>query len=218
MSSTPSPSAPSTLVGRDRELGVLRDHLAGALAGRGSLVLISGEAGIGKTALAESLCHEAAEQGALVLVGRCYDLTETPPYGPWVELFGRFPRTDDAPPLPEVFATRGTLGKVTSQAALFQQVVDFFAALATTRPLSCCSMTALGGLRLARPPPLPRPLPPTCPILILATYRSDELTRHHPLSALLPLLVRESRHASRSATARTGGSGALVRGAVRASG
>ena len=59
-----------------------------ALAGHGSLVLIGGEAGIGKTALAEALCREAAEQGALVLVGRCYDLTETPPYGPWVELFG----------------------------------------------------------------------------------------------------------------------------------
>ena len=76
-----SAPAASPLVGREREMALLRDALAAALAGRGSLVLIGGEAGIGKTALAEALCGEAAEQGALALVGRCYDLAETPPYG-----------------------------------------------------------------------------------------------------------------------------------------
>ena len=73
------------LVGREREQALLARHLASALAGRGSLVLVGGEAGIGKTALAEALATDAASQGALVLVGRCYDLSETAPYGPWVE-------------------------------------------------------------------------------------------------------------------------------------
>jgi len=58
----PAPTA-AALVGRDRELALLRDHLAAALAGRGTLVLIGGEAGIGKTALAEALLVEAAAQG-----------------------------------------------------------------------------------------------------------------------------------------------------------
>src|SRR5690242_20940743 len=87
----PAPPAPP-LVGREREQALLRDALASALAGRGSLVLIGGEAGIGKTALAEALMTEASEQGALALVGRCYDLSETPPYGPWVEALARIPR------------------------------------------------------------------------------------------------------------------------------
>ena len=69
----------SPLFGRDREFAILRQRLAATLTGQGSLVLIGGEAGIGKTALAESFCQEAAEQGALVLMGRCFDLTETPP-------------------------------------------------------------------------------------------------------------------------------------------
>src|SRR5213595_2241724 len=95
----PAPS-PSALVGRDRELATLREQLSGARAGQGSLVLIGGEAGIGKTSLAEAACRDAAQQGVLALVGRCYDLAETPPYGPWIELFGRYQPTDEMPPLP----------------------------------------------------------------------------------------------------------------------
>lgn len=118
------------LVGRERERAVLRERFAAACTCAGSLVLVGGEAGIGKTALAEALCREATERGALVLIGRCYDLTETPPYGPWVELFGTYTPGIDLPPLPAPFARRGGVGAVGSQAALFQQALDFFAALA----------------------------------------------------------------------------------------
>ena len=57
------------------------------LAGRGRLVLLGGEAGIGKTTLARDLAAEAAARGVRVLTGACYDLTNTPPYGPWLDLF-----------------------------------------------------------------------------------------------------------------------------------
>src|SRR5262249_4221711 len=86
----PRVSAPPLLVGREGEQGILRERLDAALAGRGSLVLIGGEAGIGKTALAEWLRREAAEQDVSVLVGRCYALSETPPYGPWLECVARY--------------------------------------------------------------------------------------------------------------------------------
>ncbi|HEY8597222.1 MAG TPA: ATP-binding protein, partial [Thermomicrobiales bacterium] len=95
----PAPKSPA-LVGRDRELTVLHEALASALAGCGALVLIGGEAGIGKTALAEALCRDAAEQGARVLIGRCYDLGETPPYGPWAEALGYTSAYADVPALP----------------------------------------------------------------------------------------------------------------------
>jgi len=193
MSTSPSSSAPSTFVGRDRELAILRERLDAALVGRGSLVLIGGEAGIGKTALAETVCRDAETRGTLVLVGRCYDLTETPPYGPWVELFGRYRQADEMPPPPEAFAVRGTVGEVTSQAALFQQVLDFLAALAAARPvlvllddLHWADTSSLDLLRFVA-----RHLG-ALPLLLVVTYRSDELTRRHPLSPLLPALVREA--------------------------
>ena len=101
--SPPAPAPPPQgipLVGRERELDLLRERLDAALAGRGSLILIGGEAGIGKTALAEALLAEAQARGSLALVGRCYDLSETPPYGPWRELFELAPRTNGLPALP----------------------------------------------------------------------------------------------------------------------
>ncbi len=63
-----APSLPATppLVGREHEQANLRDALASAMAGRGSLVLVGGEAGIGKTALAEATLAEASAQGCTV--------------------------------------------------------------------------------------------------------------------------------------------------------
>jgi DNA-binding CsgD family transcriptional regulator len=190
----PNPSIPA-LVGREREQAALREALAGALAGRGTLVLIGGKAGIGKTALVEALLPEAQEQGALVLVGRCYDLAETPPYGPWAEALAPYPA--DLPPPPATLTRAGQGVAVASQAALFQQVREALAALAARRPL----LLFLDDLHWADPASLDllrhlaRGLA-ALPVLLLATYRADELTRHHPLYTLLPRLVREA-HADR---------------------
>ena len=61
------------LAGRDREIGVLREAWAAAAGGRPGLITIVGEAGIGKTALAEALAAEAAGDGGTVLQTRCYE-------------------------------------------------------------------------------------------------------------------------------------------------
>lgn len=55
------------LVGREREREMLHDRLTAACAGSGGLVLVGGEAGVGKTALAEALCTDVQQHGALIL-------------------------------------------------------------------------------------------------------------------------------------------------------
>jgi len=183
----PAPAA-LPLAGRDRELSALRAALASALSGRGSLVLIGGEAGIGKTALAEAVCAESGQHGATVLVGRSYDLGETPPYGPWAEALARVPGE------PAPLAPFDLTGGVASRAALFTAVREYVAALAAIRPV----VLLLDDLHWADPASLDllrflgRGIAGS-PVLLLATYRADELAPDHPLAALLPALVREAR-------------------------
>ena len=70
------------LQGRAAALEALRAALAAALQGTGTLALISGEAGIGKSALADVIAHEAEAQGARVLRGRAWEFADAPPYFP----------------------------------------------------------------------------------------------------------------------------------------
>src|ERR1039458_5202021 len=74
------------LIGRDHELTELRRMLYEALAGHGSLVLIGGEAGVGKSHLARAVLEEAKSQGALGIVGHCYEMEGAPPYVPFIEI------------------------------------------------------------------------------------------------------------------------------------
>lgn len=71
------------MVGRDRELAWVTGLLDDALAGRGRLVLCTGEAGIGKTRLAEELAAAAAARAVPVAWARAADPGSSPPYGLW---------------------------------------------------------------------------------------------------------------------------------------
>jgi DNA-binding CsgD family transcriptional regulator/DNA polymerase III delta prime subunit len=189
MDAAPRPSqSPSRLVGRERELTILRERLAAAIAGRGSLVLIGGEAGVGKTALAGRLAREAVDAGAHVSSGHCYDRMETPPYGPWMELAQGL--SSLLPPT-EVLLPR--IGTAMTQASLFAQARDVLAAASAERPLVLVledmHWADTASLELLRF--LARTLS-SLPLLLIVTYRDEELDRHHPLAALIPLLVREA--------------------------
>ena len=73
------------LAGRDAEIRVLREAWARAVAGEPSLVVITGEAGIGKTALAAQLEAEAGQDGATVLRTRCYEAEQSLFLQPFVD-------------------------------------------------------------------------------------------------------------------------------------
>ncbi len=76
---------PTRLVGRKEHLAALTRVLNEARTGRGRLVLVSGEPGVGKTRLAQAFASRAMEVGATVVWGRCVGGGDTPPFLPWAE-------------------------------------------------------------------------------------------------------------------------------------
>jgi hypothetical protein len=77
---------PRPLVGRDRELAQLGGLLNDALSGRGSVVLLAGEPGIGKTTIARALSDEAEDRGATAVWGIGWSGDAAPAYWPWVQV------------------------------------------------------------------------------------------------------------------------------------
>jgi tetratricopeptide (TPR) repeat protein len=77
---TPTPSA---VVGRDRPIAELRTLVEAALASRGGVVTLTGDAGIGKTTLATAAADHAEQRGAAVVWGTCWE--GAPPFWPWLE-------------------------------------------------------------------------------------------------------------------------------------
>jgi DNA-binding CsgD family transcriptional regulator/tetratricopeptide (TPR) repeat protein len=178
-------------VGRDQEFGVLQHVLKGALGGRGVLVLVSGEAGIGKTSLVEVASRHAEAGGATMATGRCYEGSGAPAFAPWHDLFADLGAVSglDAATLPRPFGS-GTAAE--SAYGLMQTVAGQVAAAARQRPL----ILLLDDLHWADPDTLEllwfvsRDLR-TTPLAVLATYRPEEVHRHHPLYATLPRLQRD---------------------------
>ncbi len=77
------------LAGRDEELAQLVGHLDRTVEGRGALVTVVGEPGVGKTRLTQEVLHEARERGLITLIGHCYEGEGAPPYSPWIEILAR---------------------------------------------------------------------------------------------------------------------------------
>ena len=182
------------LVGREREqtaLGVVVERM---LSGRGGVVLISGDAGIGKTTLVETVCCQAARHGAVAYGGHCYDVMVATPYGPWVEIANDYRPQDGWPTLPKFIHDRDALDDLGGQQALFAQTWEFYASLASIQPivvvledLQWADETSLELLRfIGRQASSHR-------ILLLVTYRDNEITVNHPLYRLVPLILRETK-------------------------
>jgi predicted ATPase len=84
------PSAKSgsvtSFVGRRKESADVRSAFEQAISGRGSIHLISGEPGIGKTRLADELAREAAGLEIRIAWGWCWESEDAPPYWPWIQI------------------------------------------------------------------------------------------------------------------------------------
>ena len=87
--------AGGVFVGRQREMEELKACLEDALSGRGRLVTLVGEPGIGKTRTALELATYAGLRQAQVLWGRCYEGEGAPPYWPWVQAIRSYVRDVD---------------------------------------------------------------------------------------------------------------------------
>ncbi|WP_188195342.1 AAA family ATPase [Nonomuraea sp. SYSU D8015] len=74
------------LIGRHRPAAILRGEIERALVSHGSLVLVAGEAGIGKSTLVASAAEEAVRRGARLLGGACWEGEGAPGYWPWVQV------------------------------------------------------------------------------------------------------------------------------------
>ena len=107
-------------VGRAGELGTLERALAAARAGRGAAILVTGDAGIGKTRLAAELIRRARDGGFATLLGRSIDLVGTElPYQPFAEALRPLggPRPADAPAGSQLRVFEETLARLADHAA-----------------------------------------------------------------------------------------------------
>ncbi len=85
----------STFVGRQQEMGELTAALEDAMSGRGRLVMLAGEPGIGKSRAAQEIGAYADLRGSRVLWGRCYEEQGTPAYWPWFQAIRAYVREQD---------------------------------------------------------------------------------------------------------------------------
>ena len=79
-------------VGRETELTLLRSAVEDVLAGRGQVILLAGEAGIGKTRTAQELAGHARSRDMQVLWGRGYEGGCAPAYWPWEKVLRTYVR------------------------------------------------------------------------------------------------------------------------------
>jgi tetratricopeptide (TPR) repeat protein len=87
VATTPAQPAERTpFVGREAEAAELERALDRMLTGHGSVVLVGGEPGVGKTRLVRELLAKARHRGCVALTGHCYEMEGAPPFVPFVEI------------------------------------------------------------------------------------------------------------------------------------
>ncbi len=196
------------LIGRERELGRVCALLDQAAAGEPIVALVSGDAGIGKTRLIAELAARAAERDFTVLSGRCAELGDSVPYLPLADaLRNATTGPSAAPELLAALAARPVLGRLLpdrgsaeqpgadvpgmAQQQLFGAVLGMLAEIAADRPVLLILEDLHWADRSTRDLVtfLSRVLHRER-VAVIATYRTDDLHRSHPLRAVVGELIR----------------------------
>jgi DNA-binding CsgD family transcriptional regulator len=194
------------LVGRAAEIDELAALVrlpggAGTDAGAGGVVLLSGDAGVGKTRVLDELRDQAERAGWRTLVGHCLDFGDSAlPYLPFTEILGRLAQESPAfvtglsdrhpavrhllPGQRLLFGQDGAEPEEVERTELFETVHAVFERLAESGPLLVVledlhwadqsTRDLLGFLFQRRF---------VGPVGVVASYRSDDLHRRHPLRA-----------------------------------
>jgi len=202
-----------TIVGRDIERADVLRGLDEAMAGHGSIVLIGGEPGIGKTRLTQELVAAARQRGCLSLVGHCYEGEGAPPYIPFIEILEYGARVVPAVTLrhmlgdsaPEVAKLMPELRRIFSNIPqpielppeqqrrfLFNAYREFVDRSCRITPVAA----VLEDLHWADEPTLLllqhlAQTVATMPLLIVGTYRDVELDITRPFAQTLETLLRQ---------------------------
>jgi DNA-binding SARP family transcriptional activator len=200
-------------VGREGELRDLEVALESALLGRGTLFLVGGEPGIGKSRLVDELSARARNVDAGVLWGRCWEAGGAPAYWPWVQALRTYVREAEPdrlaaqlgshggevahilPELREVLPDLPVLESPESESSrfrLFDAAASFLKRAAVERPL----VLVLEDLHAADMPSLlllqfVAGEIADARLLVIGTYRDIELGPNHPLSSALLELGRQ---------------------------
>lgn len=215
----PAPAAPardsppvSDFVDRVAELDILRTGLDQMLARDAQVMLLSGEAGIGKTRLATEAAAYASGHDARVVWGRCYDGEGAPAYWPWTQVVRGIAADLTAQQLSALLGSgsidmtqivpeaRDQLPTVPGPVALdpeqerfrlFDSVTRFLTAVASAQPL----VITLDNLHWADRSSLQLleflvDQISDVPLAVIGTYRDEGVDRTHPLSRTLATLAR----------------------------
>ena len=176
------------LLGRTQEQMALLGALANLIAGEGRVVLITGEAGIGKSALVKLVIAAAADLDALVLSGACYEYDLPSPYALWRDVLDGLPAAVDAQPHPlDIERAGGTDGLRRQVHGFLHGIVKQTPLVLVLEDLQWADESSLDLLRfIARQPD-------SAPILLIATCRDTEHEREQPLNRFLPDFIRETR-------------------------
>jgi predicted ATPase len=187
-------------IGRQQEMASLAAPMRRAEGGEPAVVLIGGEAGVGKTRLVGELAGLGSAAGFRVLAGQCIELgAEGLPLAPLVDALRALARTTPADELGELLGPAGSglarllpeLGPAAAAPAageglragqLLELVLGLLGRLSAVRPV----IFVIEDLHWADPSTLDlaaflvRALR-AVPVLLVITYRSDELHRRHPV-------------------------------------